>query len=90
MLRDRCGKKSARFLKKDVRPDAGFALYRQARPAAGLHGPERERAEALLDRLLIGRDPHLHDRIHGLKLVRDVYTPPTRGVDGKHQVMPTN
>lgn len=46
--------------------------------------------KALLDRLLIGRDPHLHDRIHGLKLVRDVYTPPTRGVDGKHQVMPTN
>ena len=46
--------------------------------------------KALMDRLLIGRDPYLHDRIHGLKAVRDVYTPPTRGVDGKHKVMPRN
>ena len=45
---------------------------------------------ALMDRLLKGRDPYLHDRIHGLKPVRDVYTPPTHGVDGKHQVMPRN
>ena len=45
---------------------------------------------ALLDRLLVGRDPQLHDRIHGFKAVRDVYSPPTRGVDGKHKVMPRN
>jgi len=45
---------------------------------------------ALMDRLLKGRDPYLFDRIHSLKPVRDVYTPPTRGVNGTHKVMPRN
>ena len=45
---------------------------------------------ALVDRLLKGRDTGLHNRLYGFRPVRDIYTPPTRGVDGKHMVMPRN
>ena len=45
---------------------------------------------AFLDKLMGNRDPRLVKRFYGLKPVRNVYVPPTRGVDGTYQVMPKN
>ena len=45
---------------------------------------------AFLDKLMGNRDPRLVKRFYGLKPVRNVYVPPTRGVDGSYQVMPKN
>ena len=47
---------------------------------------------ALHDRLLIGRDSALHSRLYNEKTVRlaSALAPNTRGVDGKHMVMPKN
>ena len=42
--------------------------------------------QRLVSRLLGGRDQQLF----GTKRVRDVYTPPTHGVDGTAVVMPKN
>ena len=39
--------------------------------------------QALLQTLLQGRDPRLYQQLYGLKDVRDVYDPPTRGASGK-------
>ena len=44
--------------------------------------------QALLQTLLQGRDPRLYQQLYGLKNVRDVYDPPTRGASGKFMVMP--
>ena len=46
--------------------------------------------KAFLDKLMGGRDPHLVQRMYGIKRVRDVYTPPTRGLDGSSVVMSKN
>ena len=46
--------------------------------------------QRLVSRLLGGRDQQLVHRLFGTKRVRDVYTPPTRGVDGSAPVMPKN
>jgi len=44
--------------------------------------------QALLKTLLEGRDPRLYQQLYGLKNVRDVWDPPTRGASGKFMVMP--
>ena len=44
--------------------------------------------QALLQTLLQGRDPRLYQQLYGLKNVRDVYDPPTRGASGKFMVLP--
>ena len=44
----------------------------------------------VLDRLLGGRDRRLVHNLYGSKRVRDVYCPPTRGVNGTAPVMPKN
>ncbi len=44
--------------------------------------------QALLQTLLQGRDPRLYQQLYGLKNVRDVYDPPTRGASGKFLVLP--
>ena len=38
---------------------------------------------AVLQTLLQGRDPRLYQQLYGLKNVRDVWDPPTRGASGK-------
>ena len=45
---------------------------------------------AFLDKLMGNRDPRVVKRFYGLKPVRDIYVPTTRGVDGSYQVMPKN
>lgn len=47
-----------------------------------------QQEQAVLKTLLGSRDPHLYREIYGLKNVRDVYDPPTRGVSGKFVVLP--
>ena len=42
----------------------------------------------VLRTLLQKRDPRLYREIYGLKNVRDVYDPPTRGATGKFLVLP--
>jgi len=44
--------------------------------------------QALLQTLLQGRDPRLYQQLYGLKNVRDVWDPPTRGASGKFMVLP--
>jgi len=44
--------------------------------------------QALLHTLLQGRHPDLYSRLYGLRHVRDVWQPETRGVSGKNMVMP--
>ena len=44
--------------------------------------------QALLKTLLQGRDPRLYQQLYGLKNVRDVWDPPTRGASGKFMVLP--
>jgi hypothetical protein len=43
--------------------------------------------QAVLKRLLKGRDDELYQKIYGTRFVRDVVTDP-RNVDGKNRVMP--
>ena len=46
--------------------------------------------KAFVERLFGHRDPRLVKRMFGSKRVRDVYGPPTRGVDGSAPVMSKN
>ena len=46
--------------------------------------------KAFVERLLGNRDPRLVKRMYGTRRVRDVYCPPTRGVDGSAPVMSKN
>ena len=48
----------------------------------------QHKEQAVLKTLLEDRDPHLYREIYGLKNVRDVYDPPTRGATGKNIVLP--
>ena len=48
----------------------------------------QQQEQALLQTLLQGRDPRLYQQLYGLKNVRDVYDPPTRGASGKFMVLP--
>lgn len=48
----------------------------------------QQQEQALIKTLLEGRDPRLYQQLYGLKNVRDVYDPPTRGASGKFMVMP--
>jgi hypothetical protein len=43
--------------------------------------------QAVLKRLLHGRDDQLYQKLYGTKYARDVYTAP-RGMSGKNRVMP--
>ena len=45
---------------------------------------------AFLERLLGPRDQRLVNKLFGVKRVRDVYSPPTRNVNGTAPVMPKN
>ena len=45
---------------------------------------------AFLERLLGHRDHRLVNKLYGVKRVRDVYSPPTRNVNGTAPVMPKN
>jgi len=46
--------------------------------------------KAFVERLLGNRDRRLVKKLYGNKGVRDVYVPPTRGVDGSAPVMSKN
>ena len=46
--------------------------------------------QALIKRLLNGRDDKQYRDLFRLRRVRNVYTPDTRGVSGKNVVMPKN
>ena len=46
--------------------------------------------KAFVERLLGNRDPRLVKRMYGTRRVRDVYCPPTRGVDGTAPAMSKN
>ena len=46
--------------------------------------------QAFVERLNGNRDPQLMRKLFGMKSVRNVYTPPTRGLDGSAKVMPKN
>ena len=48
----------------------------------------RQQEQAVLKTLLKNRGPHLYREMYGLKNVRDVYDPPTRGASGKNVVLP--
>ena len=48
----------------------------------------QQQEQAMMKTLLEGRDPHLYREMYGLKHVRDVYDPPTRGATGKFLVLP--
>ena len=48
----------------------------------------QQQEQALMQTLLQGRDPRLYQQLYGLKNVRDVYDPPTRGASGKFMVLP--
>ena len=58
--------------------------------ARGLHfiGKLDRKEEAVVRRLLEGRNPKLVQELYGLKRVRDVWDPETRGQSGKNFVMP--
>ena len=45
---------------------------------------------AFVERRLGNRNPRLARKLYGERRVRDVYVPPTRGVDGSSPVMPKN
>jgi len=47
-----------------------------------------QQEQVVLKTLLQKRDPRLYREIYGLKNVRDVYDPPTRGATGKFLVLP--
>ena len=46
--------------------------------------------ESAFIKRLVGNDMQLVQRLYGARKVRDVYVPPTRGVDGSSKVMPKN
>ena len=46
--------------------------------------------QAFVKRLLTGRDDKQYRDLFRLRSVRNVYTPPTRGVSGANVVMPKN
>ena len=46
--------------------------------------------QKFVNRLVERRDPLLAKKLFGNKRVRNVYTPPTRGVNGSSVVMPKN
>ena len=46
--------------------------------------------QALVKRLLSGRDDKQYRDLYKIRSVRNVFTPPTRGVDGSNVVMPKN
>ena len=46
--------------------------------------------QKFVNRLVRKRDPLLAKKLFGTKRVRNVYTPPTRGVNGASPVMPKN
>ena len=46
--------------------------------------------QKFVNRLVRKRDPLLAKKLFGTKKVRNVYTPPTRGVNGASPVMPKN
>jgi len=46
--------------------------------------------QKFVSRLVQKRDPLLAKKLFGTKQVRNVYTPPTRGVNGASPVMPKN
>ena len=46
--------------------------------------------QKFVNRLVRKRDPLLAKKLFGTKRVRNVYTPPTRGVNGSSPVMPKN
>ena len=46
--------------------------------------------EAAFIKRLVGNDMQLVHRLYGARKVRNVYVPPTRGVDGSSKVMPKN
>jgi len=48
----------------------------------------QQQEQALLKRLLEGRDDVLLNKLYSRKPVRDVYDPPTRGLDGSNVVLP--
>ena len=48
----------------------------------------QQQEQALVRRLLEGRNPQLVQQLYGLKRVRDVQDPETRGQTGKFIVMP--
>ena len=48
----------------------------------------QEKEQVVLKTLLLGRDPHLYNKLYGYRRVRDVYDPPTRGASGKNVVLP--
>ena len=49
-----------------------------------------QQEQALLRRLLQGRDPQLYNQLYGIRRVRDVWDPETRGQSGKNMVMPSH
>jgi hypothetical protein len=52
-----------------------------------LNHAQRDR---VVGRLVGKHNPMLAQKLFGHKIVRNVYTPPTRGVDGSCKVMPKN
>lgn len=50
----------------------------------------QQQEHAFIKRLVGGKDMQLVHRLYGSRKVRDVYVPPTRGVDGSSKVMPKN
>ena len=48
----------------------------------------QQQKQALMHRLLQGRDDALLSKLYARKPVRDVYDPPTRGQSGKNIVLP--
>ena len=46
--------------------------------------------QKFINRLVRKRDPLLAKKLFGTKPVRNVYCPPTRGVNGSSPVMPKN
>ena len=46
--------------------------------------------QALIKRLLDGRDDKQYRDLFQIRTVRNVYTPPTRGVDGSNEDVPKN
>ena len=50
----------------------------------------RNQEERLIKRLLEDRDDHTYRDLFRMRSVRNVYTPPTRGVSGQNVVMPKN
>ena len=50
----------------------------------------QQQEHAFIKRLVGGSDTQLVHRLYGSRKVRNVYVPPSRGVDGSNKVMPKN